>query len=123
MLPTPADWSARHSVTAVARRTVALVNALTGEPTSSAAQVAAVLREHGEPEPVELTAADLDELRAAALLLREVFAAADVDGAATALNRLLAAHTGRLRLTSHDGGTPGTRTSTARTTDRGAPGC
>jgi predicted RNA-binding Zn ribbon-like protein len=45
-------------------------------------------------------------MRAAALLLREVFAAEDVDAAAAALNRLLAEQTGPLRLTSHGGGAP-----------------
>ena len=39
------------------------------------AELIAVLRKYGEPEPIEISAADLAELRQAALVLREVFAA------------------------------------------------
>ncbi|GAA1320526.1 hypothetical protein GCM10009647_052950 [Streptomyces sanglieri] len=45
-------------------------------------------------------------MRAAAALLRGVFAAETADSAAGHLNRLLAEHTGPLRLTSHGGGSP-----------------
>ena len=38
-----------------------------------------VLRAHGEPEPIEISAASLELLRQAALELREVFTAEDVD--------------------------------------------
>ncbi|BBA95767.1 hypothetical protein RVR_763 [Actinacidiphila reveromycinica] len=69
-------------------------------------EVAAVLRAYGEEDPLGLTTDDLADLRAAALRLREVFAAEHVDEAAARLNRLLAAGTGPLRLTSHGGGTP-----------------
>ena len=47
------------------------------------AAVIDVLRAHGEPEPVEISAAGLDLLRQAALELREVFTATDVVTAAT----------------------------------------
>ena len=62
-----------------------------------------VLREYGEPEPIEVSAADLAELRQAALLLREVFAAADTGTAAERINGLLAGRAHPPRLTSHGG--------------------
>ncbi|MFJ8669605.1 CGNR zinc finger domain-containing protein [Streptomyces sp. NPDC093600] len=99
------DWSTRHSVLATARRTAALINALAGEPPDPA-DVADVLRAYGETDPVDLTPDELARMRAAAALLREVFAAEHTDSAAAALNRLLREHTGPLRLTSHGGGTP-----------------
>ncbi|MET7916147.1 CGNR zinc finger domain-containing protein [Streptomyces avermitilis] len=102
VLPTD-DGFTRHSVLTTARRTAALVNALAGDRPEA---VAEVLREYGEAEPVELTADDIAGMRAAALLLREVFAAADVDLAAATLNGLLGEHTGPLRLTSHGGAAP-----------------
>lgn len=91
-----------------ARRTVALINVLCGAGVERdvLAAVTQVLLEHGEAEPIGLTRADLADLRAAALLLREVFAASDVDEAAAGLNGLLHATRGRLRLTSHSGSTP-----------------
>jgi hypothetical protein len=70
------------------------------------AEVIAVLRKYGEPEPIEISAADLAELRHAAHLLREVFAAGDADTAADRLNGLLASRAHPPRLTSH-GGTSG----------------
>ncbi|MFI6276900.1 CGNR zinc finger domain-containing protein [Streptomyces sp. NPDC050988] len=113
MAALPDDWSTRHSVLANARRTAALINALSGtgdrEPQPEAADVEAVaevLREYGESEPIELATDDVVRMRAGALLLREVFAAEDVDTAAGALNRLLAEQTGPLRLASHGGSTP-----------------
>jgi len=105
VLPTDDDWSTRHSVRATAQRTAALVNALTGQQPRTET-VVDVLREHGETDPIEISSSDLAEMRAAALLLREVFAAAGVDLAAAVLNRLLAEHTGQLRLTSHGGRAP-----------------
>ncbi|MFI6587846.1 CGNR zinc finger domain-containing protein [Embleya sp. NPDC050493] len=118
--PTNDDRSTRHSVQAVARRTVALVNALTGDDpaaaratatdrvpaTPSPAALADLLRAHGEPDPIDLSPADVTDLRAAAVLLRDVFAAEDVATAAAALNRLLRRGRGALRLTSHDGRSP-----------------
>ena len=70
------------------------------------AELIAVLRKYGEPEPIEISAADLAELRHAARLLREVFAAADAGTAADRLNGLLASRARPPRLTSH-GGTSG----------------
>ncbi|MFC5155778.1 CGNR zinc finger domain-containing protein [Streptomyces amakusaensis] len=103
-------WSARHAVEAAARRTAALVNALTNAPTTgeapSAAAVVAVLREHGEPGELDLSERDTAEMRAAALRLREVFAAPGAAEAAARLNGLLALTTGSLRLTSHRGASP-----------------
>jgi predicted RNA-binding Zn ribbon-like protein len=106
MRPTVHDWSTRHSVLSMARRTAALVNALADDHPDPAT-VAGVLRAYGETVPAAgLTPADIAEMRAAADLLRAVFTAEDADDAATALNRLLRDHTGPLRLTSHDGGSP-----------------
>jgi predicted RNA-binding Zn ribbon-like protein len=60
-----------------------------------------VLRAHGEPEPVRLSAADLAGLREAALELREVFTADDVAAAAGRINGLLAGRAHPPRLTTH----------------------
>ncbi|WP_243774892.1 CGNR zinc finger domain-containing protein [Actinomadura barringtoniae] len=95
------DWTTRHPVQAAALRTAALINCL-----NDGGSVVDVLREHGEAEPIEVSAADLTEMRAAAVKLRKVFAAEDVDAAAAALNELLARNAGWLRLTSHHGRTP-----------------
>ena len=65
------------------------------------AELIAVLKKYGEPEPIEISAADLAGLRQAALDLREVFAASDVTAAADQINRLLAGHAHPPRLTSH----------------------
>lgn len=99
------DWSTRHSVLTTARRTAALVNALTGERSDSR-EIASVLRDFGETDPIDLTPDDVAGMREAAALLREVFAAEDTDTAAAALNHLLREHTGRLRLSSHGGDSP-----------------
>ncbi|MEU0198025.1 MULTISPECIES: CGNR zinc finger domain-containing protein [unclassified Streptomyces] len=99
------DWSTRHSVLTTARRTAALINAL-ADDRPDPAEVADVLRAYGETGPIELTARDVAGMRAAAALLRHVFAAEHADDAAAALNRLLREHTGPLRLTSHGGSTP-----------------
>ncbi|MCC8477636.1 CGNR zinc finger domain-containing protein [Streptomyces parvus] len=105
MSSTADDWSTRHSVLTNARRAAALVNALTGDPPDPG-EVAEILYAYGESGTIDLTARDLAEMSTAAARLREVFAATDADGAATALNRLLSEHTGPLRLTSHDGDSP-----------------
>ena len=76
-----------------------------GRPAGPAALIA-VLRKYGEPEPIEISAADLADLRQAALLLREVFAAVDADIAADRLNGLLTGRAHPPRLTTH-GGTSG----------------
>ncbi|MET9188293.1 hypothetical protein ABZX63_23880, partial [Streptomyces tendae] len=109
--PHDADWSTRHSVLSTARRTAALVNVLAAGPADAVGgpapeAVAEVLRAYGEKEPFDLTARDVEGMREAAALLRDVFAAESADAAAHVLNRLLGAHTGRLRLSSHRGGSP-----------------
>jgi predicted RNA-binding Zn ribbon-like protein len=62
-----------------------------------------VLEAHGEPSPVELSPADLEGLRWAALELREVFTAGDVGTAADRINGLLAGRAHPPRLTTHGG--------------------
>jgi predicted RNA-binding Zn ribbon-like protein len=62
-----------------------------------------VLEAHGEPSPVELSPADLEGLRWAALELREVFTAGDVATAADRINGLLAGRAHPPRLTTHGG--------------------
>ncbi|GHE08294.1 CGNR zinc finger domain-containing protein [Streptomyces alanosinicus] len=102
------DWSTRHSVLTMARRTAALVNVLAEGPQGHAepGRVAEVLRAYGERGPLDLACLDVTRMRDAADRLREVFAAEHADEAAAVLNRLLQAHTGPLRLSSHGGGTP-----------------
>lgn len=99
------DWSSRHSVPAMARRTAALLNVLSTDRPDPAA-VVEVLLAHGETGPLDLTPREVERMRAAAALVREVFTADGVDGAAEVLNRLLHRHTGPLRLSSHGGATP-----------------
>ena len=75
-------------------------------PPGSAGERAAVievLRAHGEPEPIEISAAGLDSLRQAALELRAVFTAGDVAAAADTINGLLAGRAHPPRLTTHGG--------------------
>ena len=67
------------------------------------ARLTAVLRDHGETGPIEVSDADLAGLRRAALDLRHVFAASDVTAAAERINHLLAGHAHPPRLTSHGG--------------------
>ena len=62
-----------------------------------------VLEARGEPPPVEISAADLEGLRRAALELREVFTAGDVATAAGRINGLLAGRAHPPRLTAHGG--------------------
>ena len=96
------------SVHDAAQRAADLLTVLLPGPGRPAgrAEVIAVLRKHGEPEPIEISAADLADLRRAALDLREVFAAGDAGTAADRLNGLLASRAHPPRLTSH-GGTSG----------------
>jgi len=70
------------------------------------AALVAVLRAYGEPEPVEISDADLDGLRQAAIPLGEVFAAGDAATAAGRINALLTGRARPPRLTTH-GGTSG----------------
>jgi predicted RNA-binding Zn ribbon-like protein len=67
------------------------------------AELIDVLRAHGEPEPIEISAAELAGLRQAAFLLREVFTAGDVATAADRINGLLAGRAHPPRLTAHGG--------------------
>ena len=62
-----------------------------------------VLEAHGEASPVEISPADLEGLRQAALELREVFTAGDVATAADRINGLLAGRAHPPRLTTHGG--------------------
>jgi hypothetical protein len=70
------------------------------------AALVAVLRAYGEPEPGEISGADLDGLRQAAIPLGEVFAAGDAATAAGRINALLTGRARPPRLTTH-GGTSG----------------
>jgi predicted RNA-binding Zn ribbon-like protein len=73
-----------------------------GSPDERAALID-VLRAHGEPEPIELSAAGLAALREAAFELREAFTAGDVAVAADRINGLLAGRAHPPRLTTHGG--------------------
>jgi hypothetical protein len=92
---------------AAAERAAALTGLLTGPLAggrpAGASEVAAVLRDFGEPEPITITDADLAGLRRVAAALRQVFAAPDAGTAARLLNELLAASAGPPRLSRHDG--------------------
>lgn len=83
------------------QRAVDLLGVLLGD--ADPAEVAHVLRAHGEPD-VRLSSEEVAELKAAAVSLREVFAAPDVASAASVLNALFAAHAGPPRLTDHEEG-------------------
>ncbi len=74
-----------------------------GQPAEGDALIA-VLRAYGEPEPVEISDADLAGRRRAALDLAEVFAAEDAATAADRINALLGARAHPPRLTTHGGG-------------------
>jgi predicted RNA-binding Zn ribbon-like protein len=83
------------------QRAVDLLDVLLGDPAPE--EVARVLRDHGEPEH-SLSSEDIAELRAAALELREVFAAPDAASAASVLNALFAKYARPPRLTDHEDG-------------------
>jgi predicted RNA-binding Zn ribbon-like protein len=72
-------------------------------PPDERARLIAVLRAYGETGPIEISAADLTELRQAALDLRQVFAAGDTGAAAERINGLLAGRARPPRLTTHGG--------------------
>ncbi|MEO3870071.1 CGNR zinc finger domain-containing protein [Nonomuraea sp. B12E4] len=93
-----------HSTKAMAARAVDLCVALLHEQ-PSIESVTRVLREHGEAGEIDLAAADVTAMRAAAARLREVLGAATAGEAAALLNRLLAGAARAPRLTSHDGAT------------------
>ena len=86
------------SVAEAAQRTADLLDALLHDQ-----DVVSVLRAYGEPERIEISAADLADLRRAATRLREVFAAADASAAAGKINDLLAGRAHPPRLTTHNG--------------------
>jgi predicted RNA-binding Zn ribbon-like protein len=86
-----------------AQRAADILAALRAGARGQREQVIAVLRAHGEPEPLEVTEADMTELRRAGQELLEVFTAASAAEAAERLNRLLAAHARPPRLISHGG--------------------
>jgi len=73
-----------------------------GSPGERAALIE-VLRAHGEPPPIEISAVELDSLRQAALELRQVFTAGDVAVAAGRINGLLSGRAHPPRLTAHGG--------------------
>lgn len=83
------------------QRAVDLLGVLLGDADPTA--VAGVLRAYGEPD-VRLSPSELEELRAAAVALRSVFAAPDVATAASVLNALFAEYAGPPRLTDHEEG-------------------
>lgn len=105
------------SVSGIAQRAADIIDILVPRPGShdevarqtdpqaadERARLVAVLRTHGEPEPIEIAEDDLAAWRQAALDLRQVFAAADVTTAARRINDLLATSAHPPRLTSHDG--------------------
>jgi len=78
-------------------------NQLSPGSAGESAAVGEVLREHGEPEPVEVSPVGLEGLRRAALELRQVFTAGDVTAAADTINSLLAGRAHPPRLTTHGG--------------------
>jgi predicted RNA-binding Zn ribbon-like protein len=87
----------------IAQRAADLLAVLQADTAGQKDQVIAVLRAYDEPAPIEITEADLTELRQAARELRAVFTAAGTAQAADRLNQLLAAHARPPRLTTHDG--------------------
>lgn len=101
------DPRAIGSTVAAASRAAELVRVLCRKdgPDQTLADIVAVLRKYGEPEPIPITTADLPGLRAVAARLREVFAAADLSAAVDRLNALFAEFAGPPRLTAHGGST------------------
>jgi predicted RNA-binding Zn ribbon-like protein len=89
-----------------AQRAAEILAALEIDAPRRREQVIAVLLAHGEPEPIEITEADMAELLEAARELREVFTAADTAEAAGRINLLLAGRARPPRLTT-DGGQAG----------------
>ncbi len=100
------DGSAR----AAAERAVALIRALQPhgdiDLSVAAAEVRAVLVSYGEPEPLQLTRADVQQLRVVAGELWDVFTAPSTAAAAGVVNGLLVRHARVPRLTDHEGRTP-----------------
>lgn len=99
MAPVDRVVTAGSSPLQVARRAADFVDAFRGDPT--AAELIALLENHGEPGPMSLTANDIDDLRRASAELAKVFRAGSVDEAAAVINDLFAAYAGPPRLTTH----------------------
>jgi CGNR zinc finger len=78
-------------------------NRLAPGSASERAAVTGALEAHGEPPPVQISPAQVDALRDAALELRDVFTAPDVAVAADRINGLLAGRAHPPRLTAHGG--------------------
>jgi hypothetical protein len=104
MVMSPRFAQLGQAVYEAAERTAAMLDVLRQEG-DQRARLAQVLRDHGEPEPVEVSPTHLAELRAAADLVYEVFAARDVAEAADRINALLAGRAQAPRLTTHHGST------------------
>ncbi|MFC4561137.1 CGNR zinc finger domain-containing protein [Nocardiopsis mangrovi] len=102
-MPTPNAIIGR-AVRGLAQRTTDLVNLLSGDDPGPEA-VDALLRAHGETDPLVVSPADVTAMRAAAQRLRAVFTAPDAGTAAATLNALLAHSAHPPRLTSHGGTT------------------
>lgn len=90
-----------------AERAVQLADAVRHDPGLSRERLVELLRRHGESSAdltgQAFTAADADELRAAASTIAGVLAETDVDRAAEALNGILAAHATPPYLLRHGG--------------------
>src|SRR5262249_58568818 len=85
--------SAAAAAVRAAALTAVLCPADPGEPVA-VADVVQVLREHGEPGPIELTDADVTQMRAVAADLHAVFAAPSTAVAPRPLHLLLRAPAG-----------------------------
>jgi predicted RNA-binding Zn ribbon-like protein len=99
-------FGAAGSAGVAARRAAALVAVLRPDRPRErveATQVIGVLRDHGEAEPILVTATDVEAMRSVAADLWRVFAAPDVSAAAERLNAMLARTAGSPRLTDHAG--------------------
>lgn len=92
-----------QAVHGTAQRAAEILTVLQADAPGQRERVIAILRAHGEPEPIGITEADMTDLRQAAGRLREVFTAVDTAEAAGRINRLLAAHSRPPRLTTHGG--------------------
>ena len=87
-----------------AQRAADLLAALTGaDAADQHERVIAVLRAHGEPDPIEISEDDMAALRGAARKLRALFTAREVTEAAERITALLEGHAHPPRLTTHGG--------------------
>lgn len=95
------DGSARAAATRAAELLPVLGPAPSTESGESA-KVIDILRRHGEPEPITLTAKDISGMRRVARELWDVFAASSTEQAAEQLNAILARYAHAPRLSRHD---------------------